>query len=471
MRVRITLLTLIAFLLAACGGASESTEAAPAPEPEPTVEQSAAEEPEADDDPAPVLDDEPAVDVECPKAPVVPDLVPVPGATDFPPEGAGLPAGTYGSTRLGVSFAVDVPDGFDEVGSFGDNIALFGPWDQTIQVGAIVAITRPEGYVARHRTEEQVARGEPRTIVDLDTWLDETGVQVLSDDATTVAGRDARELRFTVAPELVTNEDIGDVPVTPDVGAQPGSHEHLLVEIGLEVGAPLVVYAEGPGDDFTAVAAAIVGSLEIGDVDERPAVIFAETPWDSGNVFRAVSVGACPIPAVAFDGVVFDLTSPAKVMGTGDELWIFESEGRHVGFREPYVNIVRPDTTATGGSFGPPSPGEVVATIDDALAEFEAEGFALEPLGDVGTLLGEPAVGFDFTIETADPWLWFPRGHAASAGLGFASDEGEWQGTMYLAEIGDGVVIVSVGGEIGTDDVDLIRPLFDDIVDSLRAAD
>lgn len=468
MRVRITLLILIALLLAACGGASGSTGAAPASEPEPTTTP-VSEEPT--NEAAPTVAAEPAVDVDCPSAPVIPDLAPVDGASDFPPEGSGLPAGKYGSTRLGVSFAIDVPDGFDEAGSFGDNIALFGPWDQTIQVGAIVAITRPEGYVARHRTEEEVARGEPRTIVDLDTWLAETGVGVLSDAMTTVAGRDAREVRFTVAPDLVTNQDIGDVPVTPDVGAQPGDHEHLIVEVGLEVGAPLVVYAEGPGDDFPAVADAMVGSLEIGDVDQRPAVIFAETPWDSGNVFRAVTVDACPIPAVAFDGVVFDLSSPAKIMGTGDELWIFEAEGRHVGFREPYVNLVRPDTTATGGSFGPPSPGDVVATIDDALTEFEAEGFALEPLGDVGTLLGAPAVGFDFIIETAQPWLWFPRGHSGSAGLGFASDEGEWQGTMYLAEVGDGVVIVSAGAEIGTDDVDLVRPLFDDIVASLRAAD
>ena len=488
MRLRITIVTLIALLLSACGGTIDTSPASSPPEDDETVEVSAdeatgadgAEGPEEEVD-APDAPDEAVGEsgdgsahidtVACPSPPVVPSLTPLAGASDFPAEGSGLPAGTYGSTMLGVAFAVDVPDGFEDAGAFGENIGLFGRWDPAFDAGAFVAIGRPEGYVSRFRTQEQVALGQPRRIVDLSTWLTETGVDVLADEPITVADREARRVRFLAVEDLIPDDDFDDLPVTPDVGAQPGPFEHMIVEIPLETGAPLIVYAAGPGNEFPETAATLVASMSIGDVGERPSVVFAETPWDAGNVFRPEPVGACVIPAVAFDGVTFELSQPARIQGTGDELWIFETGGRHVGFTEPYVNVVRPDTTALGGTAGPPLPGDIVATVEDALAELEAEGYELEPLGDVGTLLGAPAVGYDFTVERDDVWLWFPRSHAASTGLGFASDEGRWQGTMHLAEVGDGVVIVSAGGEIGTADVDLVRPLFDDIVASLSSAD
>ena len=110
-------------------------------------------------------------------------------------------------------------------------------------------------------------------------------------------------------------------------------------------------------------------------------------------------------------------------------------------------------------------------TVDDAIAELEDEGYELDALGDVGPLLGRTAVGFDFTVGDSEPWLWFPRDHEFSPGFGVTSDEGSWEGTVYLAQLDDGVLIVTAGGEIGTDDVDLVRPLFDDIVRTLAAAD
>lgn len=494
MRLRITLFTLIALLLAACGGSADSTPGA-APDTaavgetvEAAVDESPDEADEAtEDEPAPESSPEPEPTESpmietgteappCPAAPEIPDLAPADAtALPFPAEGAGLPLGTYGSAVLGVSIAIDVPDAFEDVGVFGESIGLFGRFDPVADAGAVFAITRPEGFVPIDRTEEQVALGEPRRIVDLSTWLDETGVEVIADGATTVADRPARQVRFSVSDELVnsTSADgtlFGDMPLTPDLRAQPGDYEHLVVEIELDVGAPLILYGAGPGDELPSTMQALVGSLAIGGVGERSAVVYADTPWDSGNIFRPQLVGACQIPALAFDGVTFELSQPALVMGGGDELWVFETTGRHVGFREPYVNLVRPDTTAEGGNFGPPSPGEPVVTVEDALAEFEEEGFEVTPLGEVGTLLGAPALGFDFTIGTDDPWLWFPRSHGASTGLGFASDEGRWEGTMWMAELDDGVLIVTAGGEVDTGDVDLVRPLFDQIVSTLAAA-
>ena len=169
----------------------------------------------------------------------------------------------------------------------------------------------------------------------------------------------------------------------------------------------------------------------------------------------------------AVDGVDFTLSAPALIQGTGDELWIFEPNGRHTGFRQPHVNIVRPDTTADGGGFGPPMPGEPVTSVDDVVAELEAEGFELTALGEVGTLLGSPALGFEFRVEGDDPWLWFPTGHAVSPGFGFASDEGNWHGVLWAAEVDGRVVVASAGAEIDTDDLDLVMPYFDDLTTTL----
>lgn len=495
MRLRITIVTLIALLLGACGGTSdepgsagleppagdEPVEAAvdePADQPDDQREDASGDEPAAEASPE---TEPPATETDldvppCPAPPVVPDLAPADvSALPFPAEGAGLPPGNYGSAVLGVSIAIDVPDAFEDVGVFGESIGLFGPFDPVAGAGAVFAITRPEGFVPIDRTEEQVALGEPRRIVDLSTWLDETGVDVIADGPTTVADRPARQVRFSVSDDLVNSTSVdgtlfGDMPLTPDLRAQPGDYEHFVVEIELEVGASLILYGAGPGDDLPVTMQAMVDSLAIGGVGERSAVVYADTPWDSGNIFRPQLVGACLVPALAFDGVTFELSQPALIMGGGDELWVFEASGRHVGFREPYVNLVRPDTTATGGNFGQPSPGDPVVTVDDALAEFEEEGFELTPLGEVGTLLGAPALGFDFTVETDDPWLWFPRSHVASTGLGFASEEGRWEGTIWMAELDDGVLIVTAGGEIDTGDVDLVRTLFDEMVTTLAAS-
>ena len=498
MRLRITIVTLIALVLAACGGTTdepasvgappaddaEAVEAAAddpadsAPDGEPGNENDQAIESSPEPQPTEAPTTETAADPSppCPVAPDIPDLAPAdPAASPFPVEGAGLPSGTYGSDLLGVSIAIDVTEPFEDAGAFGESIGLFGAFDPAAGAGAVFAITRPEGFLPIDRTEEQVALDEPRRIVDLSTWLDETGVAVIADETTTVADRPARQVRFSVSDDLVndTSTDgtlFGDLPLTPDLRAQPGEYEHVVVVIELEVGAPLILYGAGPGDDLPATIRAMVDSLVVGGVGERSAVVYADTPWDSGNIFRPALVGACVIPFVAFDGVTIELSQPSRIMGGGDEIWVFEATQQHVGFREPSVNLVRPETTAVGGNFAPPSPGEPVVTVEDALAEFEEEGFELTPLGEVGTLLGAPALGFDFATTATDPWLWFPRSHVASTGLGFASEEGSWQGTLWMAEVDDGVIIVSAGGEIGTDDVDLVRPLFDQIVATLSAA-
>ena len=406
----------------------------------------------------------------CPTAPDIPDLAPVDGAAPFPIDGGGLDPGTYGSTGLGVAFAIDVPQGFEGAGSAGDRVSVFGPWDPTADAGAIFSVNRPEAFLADFRTDEEIELGVPSNIVDLSTWLVETGVEVISDESVTVAGRAARSVRFTVSADLVAAADprgFGGLTLTADQIAFPGTFPHLAVEIELEVGAPLIIYASGPQDDFEATAATMLESLVIGEIGERPRVVFAETPWDVGNIFRPELVGACEIPAVAFDGVDFTLSAPALIQGTGDELWIFEPNGRHTGFRQPHVNIVRPDTTADGGGFGPPMPGEPVTSVDDVVAELEAEGFELTALGEVGTLLGSPALGFEFRVEGDDPWLWFPTGHAVSPGFGFASDEGNWHGVLWAAEVDGRVVVASAGAEIDTDDLDLVMPYFDDLTTTL----
>ncbi len=466
----------ITALLTACGGDGDDDSAVPAgTEPAPVTTAPAAA-PTVPDDAGATADDQPTdgsedgipVDLPCPAPPTIPSLAPADeDALPFPPEGGGLRPGRYTTDVLGLSFAVDVPDLFDDAGAFGRAQGLFNLF------GDSFAFLRPDevGFVTDLPSDEESARGAEVETVTFDAWLGQEGVEVVVDEPTTVAGLDARRVRITTGEEAVTR--FRDIPFGGDWNIQPSDEETLVVYVDLDPHEPLVLVGQSVRgfEGFDAVAEAMIDSLVVGGVGPTTQTVFAETPWDIGNVFRPDTVLAgCTVPALAFGGVEFELGATSAIQGQGAELWIFDPAKRHVGLREPFIHVVGPEFTMVGGTTGPPRPGDPVETLEDAVAELEAEGFDLTPLDDEVTILGSPAMSFDFVAPSVEPRLWFPRSNGVSDGFSFISGEFGTAGELHIAETPEGVVVISLHGEAGTDDADLLRDRFDTLLDTLRPA-
>lgn len=408
-------------------------------------------EPPATDPPASTA---PVVNPDCPSPTAVPTLSRVePDALPLPPEEelAALPAGRYGDERLGLSLAIDVPDGFEVPLRESGMVIFFGQ-------GGIFSLARPAGFVT-----EEPQRGVPPELVDIDTWLGSGLVAIESETVRTVAGYPARDLVLTLAGAANT----GFVPWTSTWGIEADPVRMVVVEVGAQEPLVAVTEAQTPGDPaFTAVTDQMIDSLVIGDVGPSFDRLFAATPWDVGNLESPVDVGACTVPLVGFGGATFDLAAPARVSGQGDEIWIAAPDEPWEGTAPPFIQLVGP-ATATDEEDSIRRNGDRIATTADAVAAMEAAGYSLMPLDVDATLLGAEVAAFEFVGPDEPPTAWLARSHAVSVGDANITDPPFRVGIAYIAETDAGVVVARVDGESGTDDLELMRGRFDTLVETL----
>lgn len=482
-----TALVLGSLVAASCGGSDAASDSTAAPAESTTAAVSPSEpadtsppptEPPATDAPpptespttdAPAATDAPATtetsttaassadedaNSECPSPTPIPALETVePDALPLPPEEELTPLdpGRYRSERLGVGLAIDVPDGFFVPTHDSGLIMWFG-------AGGRFGLARPMGYIT-----SEPERGVPLDTVDVETWLASGLVSVDSETSLDVAGYPARDLVLSAAgasPDAV-------VPWTATWGIGQETVRMVVVDLGEQEPLVVMVESDAPGDPtFDAVADQMIASLAVGEVGPSLDALFAATPWDTGNLDLPVDVDSCTVPLVAFGETEFQLASPARVFGQGDEIWIVAPDEPWVGTGPPFIQLVGPSTATSLEDFSRRN-GDPIETIDEAVAALEAAGYVLTPLEVDATLLGADITAFEFEgpEDLVAPWL--ARSNPTSVGDANISDPPFRVGVMYLAETEVGVVVARVDGENGTDDVELMRERFDTLVSTL----
>ena len=413
-----------------------------------------------------VLDDvDASAPADCPEPVPMPVIEPVdPTATPFPPFDGLLPrmtAGRYSTSTLGFAMAIDIPtDDFVVPFQVGGNLVA------TDNPGGVIAFVRDDGYILSPPGSD--GAGDE---VDLDTWIAESPVTVVSDGQTTVAGFPAREL--VVRVPLVDDDDTIPFVAAWGLVSSPDVDQRVLV---VDIGDPepllITVQPSVLGDAaFAAQVDTMLASLALGDPGPSLATVFAESPWNVGNLFgpppEYVDAG-CAVPLVGFGGAEFELAESTRIRGAGDEIFLIDPEGPFVGVSPPTIQLVAPEFAAVDDTLPDPPPAAPITTIDDAVAQLTAEGYDLTAIESDSTLLGAPVTAFDFVGPQEPPNLWVPRSHAASASDPNVAEEPFRSGTVHIADTDVGVLVVMVEGEASTDDVDLMRERFEMLVETLR---
>ena len=409
---------------------------------------------------------EAAVADDCPPPVEAPTIDPVgAGATEFPPfEGAQvtIPAGRYRTSSLGVSVALDL---------------LTDDFIVPHQIeGAVVATDNPAMFFAMLRSDGYVAQSESGSVLeslDLDTWLTESEVTVISDEPTTVAGLPAREVRIEVPVPAV--ETGYGVPLNASWGLNEGT-DTRLIEIDIGDVEPLVLLIEPDseaGPEATAQADQIIESLAIGEPGPSLARLYAESPWNVGNLLggEAPLVAAgCLVPMLAFGGSEFELAAASQIRGSGDEILVIDPDVPYAGVVVPLISLVAPANAADDNGFNESPRGAPIETTADAVALLEAAAYQLTPIESEATLLGAPVKSFEFVGPDGDGSvdLWIPSDHAGSPGNAIFSDRSFRSGQILIAETEVGVLVATLEGETGTDDASLLQDRFDTMVATLR---
>lgn len=383
-------------------------------------------------------------------APVEPDALTLTFGTDPAP-------GRYRSEQLGVALAFDVADAFADVVQPSEAIMFVGEFDEVTGSLPSLAIARPSTYLAGP------ADVEPQP-VDLDTWLAETGVEVLSDAPGELAGLSSRELVFRIPgeplePGEISEEEnsvrlLGGLAPTPSGDA---TEQLFVVDIG--DATPLVIWRHDPVGDttFDTAAQSLLEGLAIGEHETAPDIVLADTPWNR-NWFEQTVVGPCILPAIAFGGIEIGLSQPTLVAGEGDELHFAPTSEEFSGFSFPRVFVQRPTAAADG------------TAVNDAagvIAAYSAAAYELTELDDAGvTLFGAPARSFEFTNSDG---IGFRAGdHDASTGTDLSAIFSSGRtGVFHVADTVLGPILVQMDAELGTDDLAMVEPIVADVLSSI----
>ena len=473
-----------AAVIAACGESDDSSAGAETSAPtdgtvgtDPPVTDPPATDPPVTDPPAteppatdpPVTDPpatEPPASPDCPAPVAAPAIEPVePDVEEFPAfDGSRntVPAGRYTTAALGVSIAVDLPtDDFAIPFTAGGNIVA------TDNPGGVIAFLRASDFVVTAPTGD-AGDGER---LDFDEWLVASGVTVIADSDSTIAGLPARDV--TVRVPAVADDDTAPFVEHWGLRAMPEVEQRILI---VDIGdpEPLLITIQPSVPDDPAAAEQfelMLASLAVGAPGPSLATVYADSPWNVDNLFwfpPEPTPAGCVVPLVGFGGSEFELAETTRIRGAGDEIFLIDPDVPYVGITPPTIQLVAPEFAAVEAELLDSKNGTPVENIDDAIAEMTADGYELTPIDSEATVFGAPVTAFDFVGPEMPPDLWVPRSHTASAGNPNAVEEPFRSGTVYVAETDVGVIVAMVEGETGTDDASLMRERFDLMVVTLR---
>lgn len=230
---------------------------------------------------------ETTVDADSPIVPIVP-IVPSDAAEPVPGFGSSVVPGTYWSFVLGVDIEFDVPRTMfvaaNELGSLG----LIDGYDAqtgqyTPDTGLSLAFRRLAGWSTREEAVSRTALGSIDPY-DLDAWVADNDVALLSDTTTEISGHPTRVVDVQVDPESTVQGPEG--PNGCFAGWEPCFHYGLTAPrptarkdwvsaqrvtrfylITIDGSEPVLVEVGAPsGSDFFAeVESTVIASLILGD--------------------------------------------------------------------------------------------------------------------------------------------------------------------------------------------------------------
>lgn len=410
--------------------------------------------------------EEVAPDVECPPPPAVRELEllesPPPvepdtavladtGAVDGPLEGR------YRTEAQGVAIAFD-----SAAFSFANLVE-----SERIAIGnaplGYIEMLRPKGLVA----DEASRQGDGTTpTIDFDTWLAlwSDSVEVLTDEAIVVGGRDARTVTFAADASTLTPGQIGLGEYA--LQAQDVDTVRIVrIDLDTDIDPLFIVFESISDDEYMAVADQFLASMAIGEAVPVAGPAIAAPAWDTATSEQLVP-GPCAVTSVAFGGVDFDVLEDSLLIGLGNLLVLRDDEELHTGVDGPLMSVLHAQTTWDDSS--PNAIGDPVETVDDVVNHLTAQGWTLSPPTETITLLGSPAEVFDATGPREPTQLWRASDSPVRAGEDFGVGPFR-DAEIVIAATDLGVVVAMLESEQDTDDAEILRGRFDRMLETLTS--